>query len=412
MSATDSSRGKTATPFPWLGLIVLSAGVFLSITGETLPAGLLPDMSATLHVDEPQAGLLVSIFAITVVITSTPLTAITRAWPRHGLLVLVLIVLGVSNILAALSPNYGFMVATRVLGGMAHGMFWAVVGAYAGHLVPKEQIGRAVSITVGGGTLAFVFGVPLATAAGHAFGWQMSFAGLGVLTLLGAVLVWRFLPAVAREEATDERARAYADPTVRRRDPSVVAVVLVCVLAGIIMVGHYAFYTYIAPFMITVMGVGSANVGPLLFLYGIAGAVGLFLAGAVLGKRPQAGMIITIVVTGVAVAGLAIFAASAVLGLAAFLLWGLAFGALPPLLQTRLLHASSAAFRDTASALYTTAFNLGIGGGALIGAVVYGAYGVGGVPWVYVAVLVLALILTTITGRLGRRPASSASQTN
>jgi MFS transporter, DHA1 family, inner membrane transport protein len=409
MSVTETSREKTAQPFPWIGLIVLAAVVFLSVTGETLPTGLLPDMSKTLRVSEPQVGLLVTVFAGAVIVTSAPLTALTRRWPRHALLVGVLVVLAASNLLAAIAPTYELVVATRVLGGMAHGMFWAIVGAYAAHLVPKEQIGRAVSITIGGGTLAFVFGVPIATAAGHAFGWQMSFAGLGVLTLLGAVLVWRFLPAVKRTSTADARTAAPARGVKRPRDASVVPVLIVSILAAVIMIGHYAFYTYIAPFMITVMDVGAGGVAPLLFLYGIAGAIGLVLAGWLFGVRPQSGMIIMIVLAGIAVAFLAVFAATPVLGLASFLLWGLAFGALPPLLQTRLLHASSPAFRDTASALYTTAFNIGIGGGALVGALVYGSFGVTDLPWLYVGVLVLALLLTLVTARMGRRDRARAA---
>ncbi|WP_308467649.1 MFS transporter [Rathayibacter soli] len=398
MTLLETPRGTIARPFPWGGLIVLACVVFLSVTAETLPTGLLPDMSSTLGVSEPQVGLLVTIFAVSVVATSAPLTALTRRWPRRGLLVGVILVLGISNLLAALAPDFGWVVATRVLGGMAHGMFWAIVGAYAGHLVPKEQIGRAVSIIIGGGTLAFVFGVPVATAAGHAFGWRMSFAGLGMLTVLGAALVWLFLPVVARSGAADAHAAASARaPKAKRpRDASIPAVLTVCGLATVIMIGHYAFYTYIAPFMISVMGVDAGAVGPLLFLYGAAGAIGLIIAGSVFGPRPQLGLVTMIALAGVSVSLLAVFAATPVLGLAAFLLWGLAFGALPPLLQTRLLHASSASFRDTASALYTTAFNIGIGGGALVGAVVYGAFGLGELPWIYVALLAIALVLIVV----------------
>ncbi|HEY5225132.1 MAG TPA: MFS transporter [Microbacteriaceae bacterium] len=410
MTVTETSRRTVARPFPWVGLIVLASVVFLSVTAETLPMGLLPDMSATLGVSEPQVGLLVTIFAVAVVATSAPLSALTRRWPRHGLLVGVILALGLSNLLAAFAPDFGLVVVTRVLGGMAHGMFWAIVGAYAGYLVPKEQIGRAVSIIIGGGTLAFVFGVPIATAAGHTFGWRISFAALGILTILGALLVWFFLPVATREEEPQPSQGMRPSGKVGRpRDVSIRAVLTVCALATVIMIGHYAFYTYIAPFMITVMGVDAGAVGPLLFLYGVAGAIGLIIAGSVFGPRPQLGLIMMIAVAGVAVALLAVFAATPILGLATFLLWGLAFGALPPLLQTRLLHTSSVSFRDTASALYTTAFNVGIGGGALVGALVYGAFSITDLPWIYVVLLAVGLVLTMLTARFRRRGQSSAT---
>lgn len=403
MTATSTTPARVAPKFPWTGLIALAAATFLSVTSEMIPTGLLPDMSASLGVSEAQIGLLVTVFAFTVVVTSTPLTALTRRWPRHGLLIGILVVLGVSNGLTAIAPSYEFVVGSRILGGVAHGMFWSIVGAYAGHLVPKEQIGRAVSITLGGGTLAFVLGVPLGTFAGHVFGWRLSFGLLAVLMAIGAVVIWKFLPAVRREEdGAGARRRDRSAPRVR--DRSIPAVVMVCLIAAVTMIGHYAFYTFVVPFLTGPMGVPAGNIGALLFVYGIAGAGGLLLAGSVLGPRPQFGLIVTLLVAGASVAGLAVVAAQPVAALVAFLLWGLAFGALPPLLQTRLLHTSSPAFRDTASALYTTSFNIGIGGGALVGSLIFDAGGLMVLPWCYVGLLLVSVVLVLVVGRLERRP--------
>ena len=290
--AVSQHPATTSKPFPWLGLITLSAAVFLSVTSEMLPTGLLPDMSESLGVSESQVGLLVTWFAFTVVLTSTALTHLTRRMPRHGLVVGVLIVFAISNVLTAIAPSYEFVIASRVVGGMAHGLFWAVVGAYAAHLVPKEQIGRAVSITIAGGTLAFVFGVPIATAAGHVLGWQLSFVMLAVLMLIGALLVWRFLPPVdhygAAAPNTTTGAIAVGPAAAgSRRDPTITAVALICCITGLIMVGHYTFYTYVAPFLIDGLGAPTAAVAPLLFAYGVAGAGGLVIAGTVFGPRPQ-----------------------------------------------------------------------------------------------------------------------------
>ncbi|MFF1574572.1 MFS transporter [Leifsonia sp. NPDC058292] len=399
MSATSTSPINTVHKFPWVGLLALAGAVFLSVTSEMIPTGLLPDMSRSLGVSEAQIGLLVTVFAFTVVITSTPLTALTKRWPRHGMIVGILVVLAISNLLTAFAPDYVFVVISRIAGGVAHGMFWSIVGAYAGHLVPKEQIGRAVSITLGGGTLAFVFGVPLGTFAGHVFGWRLSFGFLAVLMLVGAAMVWKFLPKVERDEDAQPRPRG---GRARAKDATVVAVIMVCLVAAVTMIGHYAFYTFVVPFLTDAMGVPAGNVGALLFLYGIAGAAGLVLAGSVLGPRPQFGLILALVVTGIAVAALAVFAATPVLALTAFIVWGLAFGALPPLLQTRLLHTSSPAFRDTASALYTTAFNVGIGGGALLGSIVFDAGGLMVLPSLYIGLLVVSLVLVLVIGRMTR----------
>lgn len=405
MTASSTSPLATVPKFPWVGLLALAAAVFLSVTSEMIPTGLLPDMSASLGVSEAQIGLLVTVFAFTVVVTSTPLTALTKRWPRHGMIVGVLVILGLSNLLTAFSPDYVWVVASRIVGGIAHGMFWSIVGAYAGHLVPKEQIGRAVSITLGGGTLAFVFGVPLGTFAGHLFGWRLSFGILAALMFVGALLVWRFLPSVEREEDTAGR-RDRSIP--RPRDRTIPTVIMVCSIAAVTMIGHYSFYTFVVPFLTGPMGVASGDVGALLFIYGIAGAVGLVLAGSVLGPRPQSGLLLALVVTGAAVAALAAFAGQPVLALVAFVVWGLAFGALPPLLQTRLLHTSSPAFRDTASALYTTSFNIGIGGGALLGSLIFDAGGLMLLPVVYIVLLAVSLVLVLVVGRMSVRAARAA----
>ncbi|HSP51527.1 MAG TPA: MFS transporter [Cryobacterium sp.] len=408
-----ASPEAVAAPFPWVGLIALAAAVFLSVTSEMLPTGLLPDMSRALEVTEGQVGLLVSWFAFTVVLTSTSLAHLTRRLPRHGLIVLVLVVLAISNVLTAIAPNYAFMVGGRIIGGMAHGLFWSVVGAYAAHLVPREQIGRAVAITVSGGTLAFVLGVPLATAAGHLLGWRLSFLALAALMLVGAVVVWRFLPPVSHygarvktdAAATGPGSAAGAAVAPPRRDPTMRAVILLSAITGLTMVGHYTFYTYIAPFLIDEMGVDSGAVAPLLFAYGIAGAFGLVLSGTLFGPRPQLGLVIGIAVSALSVTVLALFAATLPVAITAFVLWGLAFGMLPPLLQTRLLRTASLRIRDTASAIYTTAFNAGIGGGALLGAALLGSAGIKAVPLVYVGILVLAFVLVIVSDVVVRRRA-------
>lgn len=390
MSITESVRirapQRTRAPrLPWPGLTMLAAGVFLSITIEMLPTGLLPQMSDGLGVAEPLIGLLVSVFAFAVVITSTPLTALTNRMPRHGLLVAVLAVLGVTTLASAFVPEYWMLMAIRIVGGIAHGLFWALVAAYAARLVPEHQIGRAVSVTLGGGTLALVAGVPATTVLGQVIGWRPVFALVATLTLLGALAVWRFLPAVGADSA----------PTAarfRRGDVALGPVLLVCAVTAVTMLGQYAVFTYVAPLITDVVGVDGSSVGPLLFVYGIAGAAGLAIAGSPLARRPDRAM-----VAAMALAAVALVVLGAAPGvwpsIVAFAAWGVAFGSIPPLLQTRLLQTAPPGHRDAASALYTTAFNVGIGGGALVGAVLFDRFGVQSLPFVYAAVLVAVVVV-------------------
>jgi len=394
--------GAPGRRFPWGGLLVLASAVFLSVTAEMLPTGLLPEMSAELGVGQSQIGLLVSVFAFAVVLTSIPLSRLTRSVSRHRLIVLVLIVVSLSSAVTAIAPSFEILVGARIVGGMAHGLFWAVMGAYSGYLVPKEQLGRAVAITTGGGTLAFVLGVPLGTVLGQAVGWRSAFGAIAVLCIVGAALMLWLLPRVERPAKSDAPPERH--PSGRRKlDATVPAVALLCMLAAVIMIGHYAFYTFIAPYLIGELGVESGDVGLLLAVYGIAGAGGLLLAGTVFGRRPTLGVVIGVAVTAISVTVMALFASNPMIAIPAFVLWGLVFGTLPPLLGARLLHVASIDIRDTASAFYSTSFNVGIGGGALVGAALLDGFGLTSLPVAYLITLALAGVLLVAAELNSRR---------
>jgi predicted MFS family arabinose efflux permease len=323
------------------------------------------------------------------------------------------LVLAVSTVVTASAPTYGVLVAARIVGGLAHGVFWSVVGAYAAYLVPRHQVGRAVSITLGGGSLAFVLGVPLGTALGHAIGWRASFFVLGILLIIGAGFVYRFLPRVDHLAGAAVVGTAtggitvlddeFRQSSVPRRDHSAMAVVFVCVITAIIMIGEYCFYTFVAPYLTRAVGLGTSAVSPALFAFGIAGAISLVIVASVLGRRPRLGLMISLVVLLASVLVLGFVPRVLPVSLPAFFLWGLAIGILPPLLQTRMLHAAPARIRDTASAFYTTAFNVGIGGGALLGAVLLGTLGLGSLPFVFAGILVLSIVLVLISDDLLRQ---------
>ena len=404
---------RTTEAFPYFALVTVAIAIFLSVTTEMLPTGLLPEMSADLHVSESLIGITVSVFAFTVVVSTAPLTALTRRIPRHALVVTVLLVLAVSTVATASAPTYVLLIAARIVGGLAHGVFWSVVGAYAAYLVPRDQVGRAVSITLGGGSLAFVLGVPLGTALGHAIGWRASFFVLGILLIIGAGFVYRFLPRVDHLAGAAVVGTAtggitvlddeFRQSSVPRRDHSAMAVVFVCVITAIIMIGEYCFYTYVAPYLTRAVGLDASALSPALFAFGIAGAISLVIVASVLGRRPRLGLMISLVVLLASVLLLGFVPRVLPVSLPAFFLWGLAIGILPPLLQTRMLHAAPARIRDTASAFYTTAFNVGIGGGALLGAVLLGTLGLGSLPFVFAGILVLSIVLVLISDDMLRQ---------
>jgi len=383
------SKTETDQPFPWVGLLTLAGAIFVSVTSEFLPTGLLPEMAEELEVSLSTVGYLVTIFAATVVIATTPLAALTRRYSRKSLVVVVLLVIALANTLAAIAPSYEILVGARVLGGLAHGLFWAVVAAYSAHLVPKHQLGRAVAITAGGGSAAFVLGVPVGTALGHALGWRAAFLIIAGIVVLLAVVVIRYLPPVNHHVPL--RTGEIAIPL--HKDKSLTPVIVLCVVILLILTGQNVYSTYIAPWLIEVGGFGEDVVPFMLFLFGGAGAIGLVLAGLVTDRYPRRGLVGATVLVMISVFVLALASGNQVVVVVAFIIWGVSFGGLPAMLQTRMLHNASFRMRDLAAALQTTAFNIGIGGGALIGGLALEGVGIASLPLLEIAFLFAGVVV-------------------
>lgn len=398
--AAANNRDTLTTTFPWAGLLILAASIFIMVTSEFLPTGLLPELARSFEVSESQVGMLVTVFAATVVLTAAPLSALTRRYSRKSLILVVLVIFALGNGLAAIAPSFEVLIAARIVGGLSHGLFWSVVGAYSSYLVPPHQIGRAVAITSGGGTAAFVLGVPLGTALGHALGWRLSFAVIGAIVLVLVALVIRYLPAVQHGEqlATGEIALPV------RKDRTLLGVVFACVFVIVIVGGQQVFYTYIAPYLIDVGGFEETSIAVLLFLYGGAGAVGLVIAGFASDRFPRMGLVAAVSAVALAVLAIALAPGQGFL-IASLVIWGLAFGGVPAMLQTRLLRTASPRIRDVSAAWFTTSFNIAIGGGAFIGGTLLDAFGVATLPFITAAMVVAGVVLILFADLALRRQA-------
>lgn len=406
MSATPGER------LPFFRLLVLAGAIFVSVSSEFLPTGLLPDIASDLGVSESRVGLLVTIFALTVVLSTAPLTLLTRRFSRKWLLVTMLGVFAVANVLAAVAPTYEVLAGARVLGGLAHGLFWAVAGPYVSLMVKPTQLARAVSVTTGGGSFAFILGVPFTAAIGNVVGWRWAFVAMAVLVVGFAILTVIFLPAVEHRGPKAPKVQTVTTETgsIRDvRDRSFIAVGIVAITVVLVATGHNLFYTYIAPWAIGVGGVPADYVSLLLLFYGIAGAGGLLLAGVFGDRFPR--LTLNLMVTGLVVfiAGTALFGHGLVPAIVAMMLWSASFGGLPALFQTRALHGASARIRDLTGAVVTTAFNTAIGLGALLGGIVLDGVGLEFVPWFAAGVIATGLIwvLATDRARIAAHPAEA-----
>ena len=378
-----------ATDARWGPLVLLAACVFAAICTEVLPVGLLPDVSRGLHVSPASTGLLVSLYAVLVAVMSVPIAALTERWPRRVVLAVLLGAYALSNVSFAVAPTYWVAVVARAVGGVAHAGFFAVCVAAAVSMVEAARSGRAVAVVMVGNALALVFGVPLGTLLGTAFGWRWAFAVLALAPAGLAVAVLRCLP----DRQGPCGARRTPVLTAVRRPALLVMSAVITLLA----LGHFTLYTYVSALLLH-DGVSRADVGVVLFGYGCGGLLGLAAASAVVARWPEHALAVDAVLIGLSLL-LAAVVDSRVGIVAVLVMWGMAFGALPTLTQTVTLRAAQDA-TDTATALVNATTNIGIAGGALLGSLLLGPLSVPGLGWVGAALAVSSVAVYLARPRL------------
>lgn len=272
-------------------------------------------------------------------------------------LTVLLIAYAVGNAVFAGTDSYAVAVAARLLAGLAHAGFFSVAIGAAVNLVPPVRAGRVTAWVFGGVTLAFTVGVPAGTALGTAVGWRWAFAGIAAVLLLLAGAAAALLPAAPPPASADPAPVRH----VLRRRP----VLLVVALSVVLTLGHYTAFTYVSP-LLRAAGVGEGSVSLVLFGYGAAGALGLALAGVLADRVPRPALIGTVVLVVLCVGAIGTSGTSVVVTVVATVVWGVAFGAQPTLLQTAARRAAPDA-GDAAPGITNATTNIGIAGGGLLG---------------------------------------------
>jgi predicted MFS family arabinose efflux permease len=411
----EACVGTVAPPSPGrarLGLATLASASFVYVTAETLPVGLLPQLSAGLHVRPGTVGLLVTAYAAIAGLSAIPLTASLEHHSRRTVVVVCVGLLALSQFVVAAAPDYAVVLGARVLCALAHGVFWSMLAPIAARLAPSGQAGRATALVFVGNSLALVAGVPLGTALGHAFGWRPAMAALGVVAVVSTVALRRALPELPAVPAqvsgaltagplaagpagrSGVRAGLASVPAALRSGP----LLAVCVVTMVVVTGHFAAYTYITALVRRDAGLSGLGLSAVLFGYGAAGIGGIVLAGRITDRWPRRSTAACVAGLVVALAALATVAHGSTVGtVAAVVVWGAGFTALPVALQAAVLRVAPRS-ADTASALYVVAFQIGIGGGALAGSLLVNAGLLALLPLVAL-VMVAAGLLILLTAR-------------
>ncbi|WP_338878577.1 MFS transporter [Achromobacter veterisilvae] len=346
-----------------LHLIALAAAAFGIGTSEFVIMGLLPNVAEDLHVGIDIAGLLITGYAMGVVIGAPIMAIVTAKLPRKAALIGLASTFVLGNLLCALAPSYGLLMAARVFTAFCHGAFFGLGAVVAADLVPRNQRASAIALMFTGLTLANVLGVPLGTALGQVAGWRSTFwvvSGIG-LAAVAALAAW--LPSrIPMQPGNILREFKVL------RDARVVWPLAASVLASAAL---FCVLTYIAPLLREVTGVSERGVTGVLLLFGVALTVGSTLGGK-LGDRNLETSLRRIFV-GLLLVFLAL--SQAIHSLAPMLLttfvWGVLGFAVVPLLQTLIVDQAAEA-PNLASTLNQGAFNLGNAGGAWLGSLALG----------------------------------------
>jgi predicted MFS family arabinose efflux permease len=393
-----ASPARPSPGFPLWGLLALATAAFTDVMTDLLPAGLLPQMSASLRVSEARAGLLVTAFAVTSALAAIPVTAAVRGLPRRPLLAGVLAGFALLDAVTAVSSSYLLTFAARLLAGIMGGTLWSMLAGYAARMVPAGHRGRATAIVLAGITAALCLGLPAGTALAAVLGWRASFALLAAVALLLVAWVCRTVPPFPGE-ARSRRAplrRVAARPGIR----------IVLTVTLLLLTGHQAMYTYIAAFA---GGSGFGHTGLVLLVFGAATAAGIGITGMLADRHLRPLLVGALVMIAAAMTALGRGAHSPAVLLGAVALWGGAFGGAPALLQTALLQtalqqsaltgASGPGDADVATSMQTTVYNVGIAAGSLAGGVILQDAGAAALPWATLLLTSAALAIVAVARR-------------
>ncbi|MFB7470236.1 MFS transporter [Kitasatospora sp. NPDC056184] len=384
-----------------LALLALAVGAFGIGTTEFVIMGLLPEIAADYGVSIPTAGLLVTGYALGVVLGAPLLTVLGTRISRKRMLMLLMGLFVLGNLVSALAPSFGLMLTGRVVASLAHGAFFGIGSVVAADLVAPDKKAGAIATMFTGLTVANIVGVPLGTYIGQAVGWRTTFAGVAALGIVGLLGIVKLVPAMPRPEGAHLRRELTAF-----RNPQVLLAMAMTVLG---FGGVFAAITYIAPMMTHVAGYSDGAVTWLLVLFGIGMFLGNLLGGKYADRKLMPMLYTTLGGLAVVLALFTLTAHNKVLAAITIMLVGaLGFATVPPL-QKRVLDQAHGA-PTLASAVNIGAFNLGNALSAWLGGMVITAgLGYTSPNWVGALLAAAALGLAFWSAALERRtPATTA----
>lgn len=385
-----------------IAVYVLGLSVFALGTSEFMLSGLLQPVARDMGVTIPTAGLLISAFAIGMVVGAPVLAAATLRLPRRTTLIALLAVFGLGQVAGAVAPSYGVLFASRVVSALACAGFWAVGASVAVSLVPVNARARAMAVMVGGLSVANIAGVPAGAFLGQHAGWRAAFwavAGLSVLGLIGVIAL------VPRTEVPtgEDRPRLRGELRIYRDRQVWLALVTTALSGGAV----FCLFSYLGPLLTDVAGLDEGWVPTVLALFGVGALMGTVVGGRIADAHLFGTMYGGITASTVVLSVLALTAHSPVAAVGLALLLGFTAFFTAPALNARMFNVANAA-PTLAGATTTSAFNIGNTVGPWLGGLVIDAgWGYPAVAWTGAALAGAGIVTTAVAARLHRAEGAS-----
>ena len=385
-----------------LVILAMSLGAFAIGTTEFASMGLLPQIAHDLGVSIPQAGMLITLYALGVVVGAPLVTIAAVRMPRARLLVLLIALIGLGNLLSAMADSYTVLAASRFLSGLPHGAYFGVASLVAARLSPAGRRARSVSLVMLGLTIATMLGVPASTALGQSVGWRSAYVTVVVIAAITTFAVWRLVP---EPEGSGTTGSIRAELGALRRAQVWFALGIGSIGFG----GMFAVYSYIGEIVPGVMGLGERAVPVALFVFGVGMTAGNILAGRLADRSIYGTIFLGLTGMALSLAIFALVAQNAIAGMVLLLAVAVTSQLMGPSLQLFLLDASPDA-PSLAAALHHSALNIGNSLGAALGAAVLAAgWGLAAPSWTGVVLAVLGLGIAGWSFAIHRRQQARAA---
>lgn len=368
----------------WLSVFALACAAFIFNTTEFIPIALLSDIGAGFAMSPADTGIMLTVYAWVVALMSLPLMLATRNTERRSLLLGIFAVFAAGHVVSYFAQSFAMLLAGRVAIALTHALFWSITAALAVRIAPKGKGNQALGLLSTGTVLAMVLGIPLGRLAGQTYGWRLSFLLIGIAAAFVAAVLAKTLPKLPSVNTGSLESL----PVLAKRK----SLMLLYVFTVLMITAHFCSYSYIEPFALQTARLPPQQATFLLLVYGAAGFAGSYLFGRRFARRPRLFFVVCAAALAAAMFLLLPLSGSLWPLAALCFAWGVAITALSLAMLSRVLRFADDA-TDVAASIYSSLYNVGIGGGALLGGLAAQHFGLHNIGYTGGLLAAAALIL-------------------